>query len=175
MTALELVRINLHVAHDSFSKTTADVTKEMADWLPPGIANPLGERYAHTVAAEDWLVHGIAQGGAPWSASTWAGKTGYGETSELKIGGTTEEARAFRIDDIDALREYEKAVFASSEEYLNSLDDAAMERIFDMSFAGLPQVPAPAWWSTFIIGHLRDLMGEISILKGCLGAKGYPF
>lgn len=175
MTALELVRINLQVAHDSFLKTTVDVTNEMADWLLPGIANPLGERYAHTVVAEDWLVHGIAQGGTPWSASTWAGKTGYGKTSELKIGATTEQARAFRIDDIDALREYEKAVFASSEEYLNSLDEAAMEWMFDMSFVGEGQVPAPLWWSMFVIGHLHDVMGEISILKGCLGAKGYPF
>lgn len=174
MNTLDLIRINLHVVHDEFLQTTAELTQEMADWTPPGVAHPIGERYAHAVAAEDWLVHGIAQGGAPWFASTWVGKTGFGSKSELKMGFTSDEARAFRIDDIAALRDYEKAVFASSEEYLNSLDEAAMERMFDMSFVGMGDVPAPPWWSFFVIGHLHDLMGEISILKGCLGLKGYP-
>lgn len=82
--------------------------------------------------------------------------------------------RAFGAD-VDALREYERAVFSANEEYLNQLDPGELERVFDMSMIGLPQVPARAWWSTFIIGHLNDIMGEISALKGCPGYKGYPF
>lgn len=171
MNTIELLRINLHVAHDSFSKTVADVTQEMADWVPPGIAHPLGERYAHAVAAEDWLVHGIAQGQTPWFASTWAGRTGFGS---IDFRASNEALRAFRVD-ISALREYEMAVFASSAARLNSLTEIDMDRVIDMSSLGYGQVPAPAWWSSFIIGHLHDLMGEISILKGCLGMRGYPF
>lgn len=175
MTALELIRINLNAAHDQFSETVADVTQEMADWLPPGVMHPIGERYAHTIGAEDWLVHSIVQGGAPWFVSTWAGRTGFGKTSELRFDFTAEQARAFHVDDLSALHEYERAVFASTREYLASIDESAMERGFDMPKAGLHQIPAPAWWSGFVIGHLHDLMGEISALKGCLGAKGYPF
>lgn len=175
MNALDLIQINLHVAHDQFSQTVADVTQEMADWVPPGVAHPIGERYAHTVAAEDWLVNSIAQGGAPWFVSTWAGKTGFGKSGEMRFDMTAEQARAFRVDDLNALREYEKAVFSATEAYVGGLTEADMERILDMSSVGIPQVPAPAWWSSFVIGHLHDLMGEISALKGCLGKKGYPF
>jgi len=171
MNTIELLRINLVVAHDAFSKTVEDVTQEMADWVPPGRAHPIGERYAHVVAGEDWLVNGIARGGAPFFASTWAGKTGFGE---LNMMASNEELRAFRAD-VAALRQYESAVFVETQGYLNNLDLQEMERVFDMSAFGYGQVPAPAWWSTFIIGHLHDVMGEISILKGCLGYKGYPF
>lgn len=172
MNTIGLLRVSLFVAHDSFSKTVADVTQEMADWLPPGIAHPIGERYAHAIAAEDWLVHGIAQGGAPWFATEWAGKTGFGA---IDFSAGAEQARAFRVEDLNALREYEDTVFRSTEEYMDILDASEMKRVFDMSMVGMPRVPAPVWWSTFIIGHLHDVMGEISILKGCLGVKGYPF
>lgn len=171
MTVVELLRANLSVAHDSFSKTVADVTQEMADWVPPGRALPIGERYAHVVAAEDWLINGIARGGTPWFTSEWAGRTGFGE---MNFMASNEELRALRVD-VSALRAYEAVVFAGTQEYLDHLDESAMEGTVDMSFMGLGQVPAPAWWSTFIIGHLHDVMGEISILKGCLGSKGYPF
>jgi hypothetical protein len=175
MNTLDLLKTNLHVAHYAFSGTMADVTQAMADWVPPGVALPIGERWAHTIAAEDWLVHQIAQGGEPWLATSWAGKSGFGTATPYKFGFSTEEARTFRVDDLAAVREYEKAVFSSSEEYLTSLDEQALEREFDMSFAGMGKYPAPVWWSTFIIGHLHDVMGEISVLKGCLGYKGYPF
>lgn len=171
MNVIDLLRVNFHVAHDAFSNTVADVTQDMMDWVPPGVAHPIGERYAHVVAAEDWLINDIARGGTPWFASTWAGKTGFGA---IDLGAGAEQARAFRAE-VNALREYEHAVFSANEEYLNQLDPAEMERVFDMSMVGLPQVPAPAWWSTFIIGHLHDVMGEISALKGCLGYKGYPY
>ena len=172
MNTLELLRINLHGAHDQFANTVADVTQDMADWVPPGLAHPIGERYAHAVGAEDWLVNSISRGGAPWFATTWAGKTGFGKLTLAGI--TSEEARVFRAD-LNALNEYASAVFAASEEFLNSADAAEMERIYDMSAVGYGVLPAPIWWSAFIIDHLHDVMGEISALKGSQGFKGYPF
>ncbi len=171
MNIHELLKINLYVAHDAFSKTVADVTQEMADWVPPGIALPIGERYAHAVAAEDMMINGIALGGEPWFASTWAGKAGIGA---FDLFADAEAKRAFRAELI-ALREYEKAVFAESQSYLDGLAQDDLDKIIDMSFVGYGEVPAPVWWSSFVIGHLHDVMGEISALKGCLGAKGYPF
>lgn len=171
MTASELLALNLHVAHDSFSKTVADVTQEMADWPPDGLAHPIGERWAHVVQVEDWLVNGMAKGEAPLFASEWADRKGYGE---FNMAASREEALAFRAD-VNALREYMEAVFAASESYFRTLADVDMERAIDMSFIGYGLVPFPAWASTFVIGHLHDLMGEISVLKGLLGVKGYPF
>lgn len=122
MTALELLGINLHVAHNAFTQTTADITPEMLDWVPPGIAPGIAERYAHAVAAEDWLVQGVLRGGQPSLVSTWQDKAGFNKTGDFKSNATNEERRAVRIDDLGELREFGKAVFAATEEYLNSLD-----------------------------------------------------
>lgn len=171
MNTLELLQINLHVAHDSFARTAADLTQEMCDWLPPGEAHPIGERYAHTVAAEDWLVNGMSRGQAPWFSSSWKGKTGF---DQINLGATSAEAKAMRVV-LPQLHEYARAVFADTEAYLKSLDEREIQRVYDMSSVGYGRVPAPVWWSSFIIGHLHDVMGEISCLKGCQGFKGYPF
>jgi hypothetical protein len=171
MNTHELLKINLFVAHDVFSKTVADVTQEMADWMPPGVALPIGERIAHTIAAEDMMINRIARGGDTWYTTTWADKSGLGA---FDLFADTEAKRAFRAD-VNALREYQNAVFSETQAYLDGLSEGDMDRVFDMSFAGYGEVPAPAWWSAFVIGHLHDVMGEISALKGCLGVKGYPF
>ncbi len=171
MNTLELLQINLYVAHDAFLKTVEDLTQANVDWIPAGQAHPIGERYAHTVAAEDSLVNGIAKGGAPWYTSEWAGKTGF---RDFQILLSVEQAQAFHVE-LPLVHEYARAVFAASQDYFNSLSVADLDRNMDMSAVGFGIVPFPAWASAFVIGHLHDLMGEISALKGLQGLKGYPF
>ncbi len=175
MNTLELLRTNLDLAHDAFSKTVADVTQEMADWLPPGIMHPIGERYAHLVMAEDMLLHSFAKDSAPLFAGEWAGRTGFAADMQMLLGQTSEQARAFRVDDLNALAEYMRAVFADTQAFINDAPEEILTTNIDMSVAGYGTVPFPVWFSSFIIGHIHDLTGEISALKGCLGVKGYPF
>ncbi len=175
MDLKQLLSINLETAHDAFTKTVADVTPEMADWIPPGIMHPLGERYVHAVMAEDMLMNGIALGGAPLFMSEWAGRTGFTPALEMLTAQTAENARAFRVDDLNALAEYMRAVFENTQTHINNANDELLTGSVDMSVIGYGQVPFPVWFSSFIVGHLHDVMGEISALKGCLGAKGYPF
>lgn len=170
METIELLRINLKTSHDAFRGTVSDLTQELMDWIPPGLAHPIGERYAHVVAAEDWLIN-MAQGAPPWFVTTWANRTGF---AEINLGGTADQARAFRAE-LEPLRNYADAVFANSEGYFNSLSEADMQRMIDMNAIGYGMVPFPVWASTFVIGHVHDIMGEISVLKGMLGLKGYPF
>lgn len=175
MNLQQLLAINLETAHDAFTKTVADVTPEMAQWLPPGIMHPIGERYAHLVMAEDMLVNSIARGGEPLFMSTWAGRTGFVPDLMMLMTLTSEMARAFRVDDLNALGVYTRAVFAETQEFIRSVDDTRLASSVDMSIVGYGQVPFPIWFSTFIVGHVHDVMGEISALKGCFGVKGYPF
>lgn len=175
MNTLELLRINLQVAHDAFTKTVADVTQEMADWIPPGIMHPIGERYAHMVMAEDMLIHSFAKDSTPLFAEEWAGRTGFSVDMQMLIAPSAEQARAFRVNDLNALGEYMRAVFADTQAFINNASEETLASNIDMSVVGYGQVPFPVWFSSFIVGHLHDLMGEISALKGCLGVKGYPF
>lgn len=171
----QVLAINLQTAHDAFVKTLADVTQEMADWMPPGVMHPLGERYAHTVMAEDLLIHSFAKGDAPLFMSAWAGRTGFPATMDMMTSQTSEAARAFHVDDLNALGEYMRAVFADSEAFINGADQTRLDGNVDMSILGYGMVPFPVWFSIFVVGHVHDLTGEISALKGMQGYKGYPF
>jgi hypothetical protein len=77
--------------------------------------------------------------------------------------------------DLAACREYARAVFAASEDFVGSADEDTLGRAIDMSFVGMGQLPLPVMFSIFVTGHLNNLCGEISAVKGTLGLKGYPF
>src|SRR5712692_9441565 len=73
---VDLVRRIVRDARQVLDGTMADVTQVQVDFIPPGIANPLGATYAHVVCSEDMVVQGMFRQAAPLSASTWAGRTG---------------------------------------------------------------------------------------------------
>jgi hypothetical protein len=171
MDTLQLLQTNLHLSHQFFLGTVADLTQEMLDWNPHGLAHPIGERYAHAVAAEDWMVNQVGRGGTPLFASTWAGKTGFGE---MDLGMSAEQAQQFHVA-LKPLAEYTHAVFDASEEFFKSLTSQDMDRTVDMTAMSYGMMQFPLWASIFIMGHLDSLMGEISALKGMQGLKGYPF
>ena len=76
---LDLLRRTVRDARQVLDGTMADVTQAQADYLPPGIANPLGATFAHVVCSEDMVVQGMFRQVAPLGASSWAGRTGLSE------------------------------------------------------------------------------------------------
>ncbi len=77
--------------------------------------------------------------------------------------------------DLKALREYAQAVYKDAENYVAGLTDSDLDKPLDMTNAGLGQKTF-AWGITnLVIGHLHDMTGEVSVLKGIQGLKGYPF
>jgi hypothetical protein len=162
---------SLQWAHELLGMVTADLTVEQAQWQPPGIANPAGAMYAHAFLGEDGVLNSILKGGAPLFAGEWAGKTG---ASEPQMQATPEWARSVQVD-LSALREYGKAVAAATEAYIGTLTDDDLERVIDLSNAGLGEQSVSWVISALIVGHLNNMAGEISVLKGLQGARGYPF
>jgi hypothetical protein len=77
--------------------------------------------------------------------------------------------------DIKQFREYSKAVFAESEEYVASLTDEDLEKDVDMSAMGMGKRKVYDFITNLISGHAYSIMGEIAVLKGIQGLKGYPF
>ncbi|HSX10083.1 MAG TPA: hypothetical protein VLF93_08070, partial [Candidatus Saccharimonadales bacterium] len=77
--------------------------------------------------------------------------------------------------DIKQFREYAKAVFAESEEYVASLTDVDLEKDVDMSAFGMGTRKTYDFIANLISGHVYPIMGEISVLKGIQGLKGFPF
>lgn len=177
MDAIELLRLQLDFAHQVIEGTMADVTPEQAQWMPTGVATPLGASYAHVVTSEDLVINGMLKQAAPMLATTWAGRYGVSEPMPLPGPEWVNYAtwtRRVQVD-VPALREYAQAVYANTSEYLSSLTPEDLDTPVDLSALGFGQANVGWMLSALVIGHINNIAGEISCLKGLQGAKGYPF
>ncbi|HET91283.1 MAG TPA: DinB family protein [Chloroflexi bacterium] len=173
MNTVELLHYALRNAFGILSQVTGDLTQEQADWTPPGVANPIGATYWHAVSGVDEVVHGWGRGEAPLhQREGWRERVLTGSPPEPERGGDyLAYYRAIRID-LAALNDYAQAVTEAAQGWLASLTPEDLERqvetpIGELSLAQLVE--------TFVIWHINAHCGEISALKGCQGAKGYPF
>ncbi|HEY73384.1 MAG: hypothetical protein DRJ03_07555 [Chloroflexi bacterium] len=171
MNTVELLQYSVGNALGILGQVTADLTQEQADWTPPGIANPIGGLYWHTLASVDMAVHGWGLGQAPlFQREGWQEKVVVSSAGEQRKDHPP-EIRETRVD-LAALREYEKLVIKAAHGWLASLSPEDLERqvktpIGELSLAQMVE--------TFVIWHINAHCGEISALKGCQGATGYPF
>lgn len=67
------------------------------------------------------------------------------------------------------------AVAAATDDYIASLSEDDLERILDLTSNGLGRQTVAWAIQALLIAHLNNMAGEISVLKGLQGAKGYPF
>lgn len=74
-----------------------------------------------------------------------------------------------------ALREYEKAVQENTDAYLSALKPEDLDQPMALSGLGLGEQNLAWVINTLLIGHVNNIAGEISCLKGCQGHQGYPF
>jgi len=170
MKATTLLREQVQQAHDFLEATMTDVTSEQAHWTPPGTANPLAATYVHAIVSEDVAIQMALRGEAPLYASAWEGKTGISEIQPLS---TAEWARRVKVD-LPALRAYAQAVHAATDAYLASLLEPELERVVDLSSFGLGQMTVVSILNRLVLGHIDNMCGEISVLKGLQGGRGYP-
>jgi hypothetical protein len=173
MDAISLLRSELKSAHDWLEGTMADVTPEMAHALPPGVAHPVGSRYAHVVVGEDNLV-AMLRDGAPLHAGEWQGRTGIEGDPNAAMNSTLEWAQNVRVD-LAALRPYAQAVYANTEAHLAGLKPEDLDGTVDLSQWNMGVWKTGPFVLSFLLGHVHAIMGEISAVKGVHGAKGYPF
>lgn len=170
MNATTFLREQVQLAHQLLEATMTDVTHEQAHWQPPGTANPLSATYVHAVASEDAVIQMVLQGGTPLYASTWADKTGISEAQPLS---TPEWARRVQVD-LPIMRGYVQAVHAATDAYLATLTDDDLGRVVDMSHLGMGQPTVSYILNRMLLGHIDNMCGEISCLKGLQGGRGYP-
>jgi len=170
MDGVTLLQQQAKWTHDWLESTVGDVTSEQAHWAPSNGVN-LGAHYAHIVFSEDALINHMAKGEAPMAATSWAGKTGLSEP--MPQGAWDGWARSVRID-MPALRAYGQAVFANTDAYIASLTPEDLDRQIDLTSWGLGMVPLGTFISSITLANDNWHCGEISMLKGLQGLKGYP-
>jgi hypothetical protein len=173
MNAVDPIQYALGNAFGILGQVTADLTQEQADWMPPGIANPIGATYWHALSGADVVVHKWCQGAEPLSETAgWLEKALTVAVPEPEHGGDyAGYMRAIRVD-LPALHEYAQAIVDSAQGWLASLTPEDLVRKLETPIGELNMAQL---LETFVIWHINAHCGEISALKGCQGAKGYPF
>ena len=173
---IKLLRDQVKEAHDWFEATIVGVEDKHLYVTPPGTANPLGATYAHAVLAEDGIVCGTLQGKMPLMATTFKGKFGADKPMPMP-GPEWVHYRDWTKDvkiNLQELHKYAQAVFGASEDYISELTDEDLEKPIDMTIIGIGQKTLAWMIGILLIGHIHDMTGEISVLKGIQGLKGYP-
>ena len=171
MNTVESLQYSLGSAFGILGQVTADLTQEQADWIPPGIANPIGALYWHAISGADVVMHKWCLGQPPLSQEAgWQEKVFYASGPEAGEE-TVEQMRAIHVD-LPALHEYAQAVNGALQGWLATLTPESLERKMDTPIGELNLAQL---LDTFIIWHINAHCGEISALKGCQGARGYPF
>jgi hypothetical protein len=175
-TRVELLRRIVRDARQVLDGTMADVTQAQVDFIPPGIANPLGATYAHVVCTEDMVVQGMFRQAAPLFASSWADRTGLSEPMPTpgpdwpNYGPWTRRVKV----DLAGVRAYAQAVAAETDYWLAGLSESDLDRPVDLTGAGLGQHTLDSAIALLVANHIGTETGEIAVLKGVQGARGYP-
>ena len=176
MDTVELTSYSLGFAFQILEQLTADLTQAQADWVPPGIANPIGTLYWHIVSYVDMLVHDWGMGGkVPLKDSA-----GWKERVVLAAPPPDEddpmgELRAIREGlrvDLPALHEYAQATSQVLQGWVASLTPEDLDRPVETTIGTMTLAQM---LDAYIIWHINVHCGEIAALKGCQGLSGYPW
>ncbi len=171
MSAIETHRTAFRWAAELLEMVMADVTPEQAHWIPPGTANPIAAQYAHALCALDGVLQVILLGDSPLYVTSWAGRTGI---SDPQWQATLQWARSVRVD-LPAARDYARALYAAADAYLAGIDEGVLAQTRDLTALGLGVLTVDRILTALGAGHINNMTGEISCLKGLQGGKGYPF
>jgi hypothetical protein len=160
--------------HKYLEQTMDEVTDEVAQFQPPGTANPIAGTYAHLVFTEDYVINKMLQNKAPLFETTWKDMTG---ASELQPSDWVNEypkwLRRVKLQ-LAEFKKYALEVFENSEAYIKSLSDKDLERMVKAEWGGNDRSVADIL-GMMVLAHANNIMGEIAVLKGIQGLKGYPF
>lgn len=173
--AVQILLDQLFQAHRVLDQTMEGVTDEVAHFMPPGTANPIAGTYAHLVFSEDLFVQGFLKKEPPLFESKFKDMTG---ASSLQPTEWEKEYPKWLKEvklDMKKFQEYAKVVFAESERYIGTLTDQDLEKDIDLSAMGMGTRNTSDFIASIINGHITSITGEISVLKGIQGLKGYPF
>ena len=139
----------------------------LARRLPSATIGPIGEIYGHTIGNEDWAFNQLIQGkDLLLKSGGWAAKLG------LDPDATEHDWNTVAQDHFAALQEYGKAVFATTDAFLDSISDADLDKAID--FFGRRESMGWVIADTVLV-HVAFHSGEIAALKGVMGLKGLPW
>jgi hypothetical protein len=170
MTALQFIHGDLKRMH-AMLDGALDLPPERLHAVPggPGKANTIAWGLWHVARTEDNVLRFILQNRRPtvWQEGGYADKLGLPPVAQ-GTGMTTAEAQALRIKDVPLFREYAQKVWASTDEFLSSVDPAALEK--PVTVKPLGEMPGVRALGQICLTHGFMHVGEIELAKTLIGA-----
>ena len=157
MNKVELLQYSLDTAFDVLGMVTADLTQEQADWQPPGKASSIAANYSHILTYLDRFLEKIL---IPCDDSLFH--------MERPPDTILQDVQVEVVDLHKHAGELKKAYH----DWLSSLSPADLD--IEMK-TNVGPLNVGQTVELFIVWHINVHCGEISAMKGCQGAKGYPW
>ncbi len=129
ISAVSPLRQQIQDSRGFLEETISGVDAEQARRVPAGVAAPIAAHYAHVLVGQDMPLHGMLLGTAPLIATSWAGKAGFaGGPPPIGPNAPWGEWARTTAFDLQTLREYARAVYAATDEYLASVTGTQPDR-----------------------------------------------
>ena len=164
-TTVAFIRRGLAFAHRAL-EDACNGTDEQLHFVPPDGSHSIAWCLWHTSRIEDLIINARARSAPEVWNQEWAQRTG------LPFEGTgngqpDDEARAVRITDMPAFREYQEAVWAATEAFLSTATDEDLEKMVPTRAGGTESIGEGI--SLHLLGHFNGHRGEINLLRGMQG------
>ena len=164
MSTVDFIKRGLSFAHNALADAR-NGTDEQLHFVPDHGSHSIAWCLWHTTRIEDLMINARIRGDNMIWDEEWAKRTGL-PFDGFGAGQPDDEAQQVHITDIAAFGEYQEAVWASTERFLDAASDADLER----------EIPARTGSETVgeaislhMIGHFNGHRGEINILRGLQG------
>src|SRR5437588_725621 len=123
MAAVDYLKQSIDFLHESFRQASEGLTPEQLHFSPEGESHSIAWIIWHAARIEDVFVQRIFQSRPElWGEGGWAAKTGLPELG-MGTGQPTEEAKAVKINDLEAFRSYAQEVVLCTDAFVSSLSD----------------------------------------------------
>jgi hypothetical protein len=171
MTAVELVHMELKRLHKMLDKSLDGLTAAQLHAVPGNHpkANTIAWVLWHVVRTEDNVVRFVLQNRrAPvWTEGGYAEKLGLPPVAQ-GTGMSPEEAHALRIKDIELFREYMRAVWTSTDDFVTTTDATSLDRT--VTIKPLGEMPGIRGLAQVCASHGMLHFGEIELARTLVGA-----
>ncbi len=157
MNTVELLQYSVNIAFDVLGYVTNDLTQVQVDWEPPGTASSIGSILSHLVTYLDFFLQEVC----------------IGKRFEVLTAPPPQQIVMQDVQmDLHNLHSRTETLKAQIKDWISSLTPADLDVEVE---SAIGMINVGQMIEAYIIWHINVHCGEISLLKGCQGAKGYPW
>ncbi|HEU0074628.1 MAG TPA: DinB family protein [Dehalococcoidia bacterium] len=165
METVDFIRNSLSFAHRALADACNGTPKQL-HFVPEHGSHSIAWCLWHTARIEDLIINARSRQAPQVWNEDWANRTGL-PFEGMGTGMSDDEASEIRIEDIDAFRAYQEAVWKQTEEYLSSITDEDLQSERQRRDGGIETIGQGI--SLHMLGHFNGHRGEINMLRGMQG------